>query len=223
MPRTGPVARRPRRPDSLPCLRRFPGCCHPRNQGYHPRLRGRTRLHPRGPSLISLEAMALMLKERDHNRHIEFFAFPHGDRALVKRLNITIAAPTVPVEPGIDENELVEFAANTARQWPWINSCLQCLVSMFIEDTTCVADSFAIFPSERSVPVNEMEPSVPAARGKAARPARKITARADSHWRMPGAGRDNCSGQQRLDAGRADTGRRARGIKYARYRHSCRR
>lgn len=111
------------------------------------------------------EAMALMLKERDRNRHIEFFAFPHGDRALVKRLNITTAAPTAPVEPGIDENELVEFAADTARQWPWTNSYLQRLVGMFVEDTTRVADSFAIFPSVRAVPVNEMEYSVPAERG----------------------------------------------------------
>lgn len=111
------------------------------------------------------EAVALMQKERDQHRHIEFFAFPHGNRALVKRINLSTAAPTPPLEQSIDENALVDFAAESARKWPWLNPYLQRAVGMFVADTVRVADSFAIFPSVRAVPVNEMEYSVPAERG----------------------------------------------------------
>lgn len=115
--------------------------------------------------LPTKDAMLLMLRERDRNRHIEFFVFPHGDRALLKRLNPTTAAITPPVEPSLDENALVEFAADTARTLPWTNAWLQRLVGMFVPDSMRVGDSFAIFPTVRAVPVNEMEYSVPAERG----------------------------------------------------------
>lgn len=123
------------------------------------------RLREHVTVLPTNDAVMLMQTERDRHRHIEFFAFPHGNRALVKRIDLTTAAATPPVEQSIDENALVEFAAESARKWPWINPALQRAVGMFVADTVRVADSFAIFPSVRAVPVNEMEYSVPADRG----------------------------------------------------------
>ena len=123
------------------------------------------RLREQVTVLPTDEAVMLMQKERDQHRHIEFFAFPHGNRALVKRINLTTSPPTAPIEPSIDENALVEFAAESARKWPWINPYLQQVVGMFVADTVRIADSFAIFPSVRAVQVNEMEYSVPAEHG----------------------------------------------------------
>lgn len=109
------------------------------------------------------EAMAAIEAERDRHRHMEFFAFPFGGKAIVKRMNLTTDAPT-PVEAA-DDNELLDFAADTARKYPWTNPWVQRLVGMFIRDSERVGESFDIFASPRTVAFNEMEYTVPADRG----------------------------------------------------------
>ncbi|MDF3031437.1 MAG: FAD-linked oxidoreductase subfamily [Moraxellaceae bacterium] len=100
---------------------------------------------------------------RDQHRHMEFFAFPFGGKAIVKRMNITTDAPTqVAME---DDNGLLDFAADTARRFPWTNPWIQRLVGAFISDSERVGDSFDVFASPRTVPFNEMEYTVPAERG----------------------------------------------------------
>ncbi|MCC2637179.1 MAG: FAD-linked oxidoreductase subfamily [Moraxellaceae bacterium] len=108
-------------------------------------------------------AMAAMEAERDRHRHIEIFVFPFGGKAIVKRMNITTDAPT-PVVPA-DDNELLDFAADTARKYPWTNAWVQRLVGMFISDSERVGDSFDVLASPRTVAFNEMEYTVPAERG----------------------------------------------------------
>lgn len=119
-------------------------------------------------SVMSLDkAMDLVERERDQHRHIEFFAFPFGNTAIVKRLDMTADAPTPQAAGSDDDNELLEWAADTARRHPWTNSWLQRSVVFLVKDSQRVGDSFNIFPSSRAVQFNEMEYAVPAEQGMA--------------------------------------------------------
>lgn len=109
------------------------------------------------------EAVAAMQAGRDRHRHIEFFAFPFGGKAIVKRMDITTDAPTPVVTE--DDNGLLDFAADTARRFPFSNPWIQRLVGMFISDSERVGDSFNVLASPRTVGFNEMEYTVPADRG----------------------------------------------------------
>lgn len=111
------------------------------------------------------EAMTTLESERDKHRHMEFFAFPYGEKAIVKRMDITEEEPTKVEKPFIDENEILEYAADTARKHPWTNKWWQRLVGAFVSDSVRVGKSYEIFPSPRTVGFNEMEYSVPAERG----------------------------------------------------------
>ncbi len=111
------------------------------------------------------EAISALERDRDKHRHMEFFAFPFGDKAIVKRMDISTEAPTRIEEPLIDENGILEFAADMARQYPWTNKWSQRLVGAFVSDSVRVGRSYEIFPSPRTVGFNEMEYSVPAERG----------------------------------------------------------
>jgi len=108
------------------------------------------------------EAMATVDRDKDKYRHIEFWAFPFGGKAILKRQDITTHAVTEPEKPLIDENAILGFAADTMRKMPWTNSLFQRLVGAFVSDSERVGNSFEIFPSPRTVQFNEMEYSVPA-------------------------------------------------------------
>lgn len=123
------------------------------------------RLHEQVNVMDTKDAIATLQRDRDKHRHIEFFAFPFGEKAIVKRMDITTEASTPVEKPFIDENAILEFAADTARKYPWTNSWWQRLVGMFVSDSTRVGDSFEVFASPRTVGFNEMEYSVPADRG----------------------------------------------------------
>ncbi len=115
--------------------------------------------------MSTTEAIRVLERERDNHRHIEFFAFPFGEKAIVKRMDITQEAATKVEEPLLDENEILEFAADTARKYPWTNQWWQRLVGAFVSDSVRTGPSHKIFPSPRTVGFNEMEYSVPAERG----------------------------------------------------------
>ena len=108
-------------------------------------------------------AISAIESGRDQHRHMEFFAFPFGGKAIVKRMDISTDAPT-PVATD-DDNAILEFAADTARKYPWTNPWVQRLVGMFVSDSTRVSESFDIYASPRTVGFNEMEYTVPAERG----------------------------------------------------------
>ncbi len=111
------------------------------------------------------EAMRYVDQHKDDFSHIEFMAFPFGNRAMVKTLVETKAPETPVTTPWIDENTLLDFAANTVRQHPWSNPGLQHLLGMFVSDSSRVGPSWKIYPSTRAVRFNEMEYQVPATVG----------------------------------------------------------
>ncbi len=111
------------------------------------------------------EAMQALESERDKHRHMEFFAFPYGEKAIVKRMDITEEASTKVEKPFINENAILEFAADSARKHPWTNKWWQRLVGAFVSDSVRVGRSWEVFPSPRTVGFNEMEYSVPAEKG----------------------------------------------------------
>lgn len=111
------------------------------------------------------DAMNALQSDRDKHRHMEFFAFPFGEKAIVKRMDISTEASTPVEKPSIDENRILEFAADSARNHPWTNRWWQKLVGAFVSDSVRVGPSYEIFPSPRTVGFNEMEYSVPADRG----------------------------------------------------------
>lgn len=111
------------------------------------------------------DAMAWVDSHKDRYAHIEFMGFPLGDRAIVKTLEETQEADTPAVPPYIDENKLLDLAANTVRHFPWTNTGLQKLIGLFVSDSTRVGPSWAIYPSVRAVPFNEMEYELPVEHG----------------------------------------------------------
>ncbi len=117
-------------------------------------------------SVMSLdEALRYVDSHKDQHAHIEFMGFPFGNRAIVKTLDETTDTDTPVNEPVIDENRLLEFAATTAMDHPWTNASLQHLIGMFVSDSTRIGPSYAIYPSPRAVPFNEMEYELPAEQG----------------------------------------------------------
>lgn len=125
------------------------------------------RLRESVTTLSIADAMATIDRDKDKHRHIELLAFPFGGKAILKQQDITTDEPTVPEKPFIDENGILDFAANSARTMPWMNSLFQRLVGAFVADSVRVGNSFEIFPSVRTVQFNEMEYSIPAEHGLA--------------------------------------------------------
>lgn len=113
------------------------------------------------------EAMQHVEQRKNVDRHIEMLVFPFGDRAVIKRMNITTEADTPPVESHFDENEVLRLAAETVQAAPFTKGLIQKLVGAFIDETPRVAPAHHLFPSPRTVPFNEMEYTVPADQGLA--------------------------------------------------------
>ncbi len=111
------------------------------------------------------EAVSTVEAERLQHRHVEFWGFVDGGKAIIKRQMLTDEPDTPPLTSSIDENELLEFVADTAQKLPWLNSTLQRLVGVFVEESTRVGPSWQIFPSPRTVAFNEMEYQIPLEHG----------------------------------------------------------
>ena len=110
-------------------------------------------------------ACDLLSVRRDLDRHIECFVFPYGDTAIVKQMNITTDADTPPIKPSIDEDAVLEFAAETVRRLPFTQGLLQKLVVAFVPHSNIIGPAERVFPSPRLLRFNEMEYTVPMARG----------------------------------------------------------
>jgi len=160
--------------------------------------------------VTSIEEALLELEEQGQAyRHLEFLGFIEGDRALLKYHQFSDAGDTPVPTRQFDENQLLEFAADTARRMPWLNSWLQQLVGLFIDEGSRVGPSWKIFPSPRSVQFNEMEYQLPLERGfacfrelvQAQRasglqvffPLEVRLVKADDLWLSPFQGRDSLS------------------------------
>lgn len=113
------------------------------------------------------DAMQYIEQRKNIDRHVEFFAFPYGGKAIVKRMNITTDPDTPPVESTIDQNEALQLAADAVKAAPFTKGLIQKLVGAFVSEDSRVAPAHRMFPSPRTVPFNEMEYTVPAEQGLA--------------------------------------------------------
>ncbi|MGB2246123.1 MAG: D-arabinono-1,4-lactone oxidase [Alcanivorax sediminis] len=111
------------------------------------------------------EAMDFVEKEKDNVRHIEFFAFPLGNQAIVKTMEITDDPQDSPARE--DSNELLETICKVAMHAGWLTPSLQKLVTLFVEDSTFTAPSNVVYGNHRTVRFNEMEYTVAAEDGMA--------------------------------------------------------
>lgn len=113
------------------------------------------------------EARAYLEARKDIDRHIEFLAFPFGDKAIVKQMNITTEPDTPVQEELIDQNDAVRLAADLVKAAPFTKGMVQRLVGAFVSEGARVGPAHRIFPNVRAVPFNEMEYTVPADQGLA--------------------------------------------------------
>lgn len=111
------------------------------------------------------DAMDLIENEKDQQRNIEFFAFAHGEKAIVKTTNTTELPDTETKQD--DSNELLEMACDVSMKAPWTTSMIQKAVSFFVEEETRRGPAHKIYANTRSVAFNEMEYTVPAEDGLA--------------------------------------------------------
>lgn len=118
-------------------------------------------------AVMSLDdAMAMLQRDKDKYRHIEFWGFIDGNEAIVKYHDIANDLPDTPPQTAMfDENRTLEFAVKAARRFPWLNRPIQEIVSLFVNDETRVGAAWQIFPSARTVPFNEMEYQIPVETG----------------------------------------------------------
>lgn len=114
--------------------------------------------------VVSLrEAMDFIDSARHSERNVEFFAFPHGESAILKITNITDKPDTA--EPEEDSNELLEMASEVSMKAPWLTGSIQKLVTFFVADEIRRGPAHRMYAKKRAVPFNEMEYTVPAEQG----------------------------------------------------------
>ena len=121
------------------------------------RLQDETRVMP------LRDAMDLMEREHDKTRNLEFFAFPRGETAIVKITRTTEEPDTPPKEA--DSNDLLEMACDVSMRAPWLIPAIQKAVTFFVEEEVRRGPAHVIYAQKRSVPFNEMEYTVPLAKG----------------------------------------------------------
>ena len=101
------------------------------------------------------------------NRHVEFFVFPYGEYALLKRLNPAPAEGELKVMNDV-EDAAFQRVCDVCAMFPALVPILQkYLISSKLRSRR-VGPAFQIFPSERSVRFEEMEYEFPRANGLAA-------------------------------------------------------
>ena len=130
-------------------------------------LQNRERLPParkrHGHGSAAGAGYKLNAKKAQH-RHIEFFAFPFGNKAILKRTNEAGAEPDIEPE---DDNELLELAADTTWRFPLPPTARYSACSAHLSPIHNAAGRRTGCSPARSVGFNEMEYAVPLADGPA--------------------------------------------------------
>ncbi|MDX2234143.1 MAG: D-arabinono-1,4-lactone oxidase [Hyphomonadaceae bacterium] len=101
------------------------------------------------------------------NRHVEFWVFPYGDVALLKRLNPAPSEGDLKVMKDFEETAFRRMC-DLCTALPVLTPVLQRRLVRAGLRTRRVGPSYQIFPSERTVRFEEMEYEVPRAQGFAA-------------------------------------------------------
>jgi FAD-linked oxidoreductase len=100
------------------------------------------------------------------NRHAEFFIFPYSDRAIVKILDV-VPAPgsSQPLARDIDESAF-RLACELARAMPFAIPVLQKAMARIGGGASeSIGPAYQVYPSERTIPFEEMEYELPRAAG----------------------------------------------------------
>jgi FAD-linked oxidoreductase len=100
------------------------------------------------------------------NRHVEFFIFPYSDRAIVKILDIARVPDSVePLAKDIDESAF-RLACELSRTMPYAIPILQKIMARVGGAASqSIGPAYQVYPSERTIPFEEMEYEVPRAVG----------------------------------------------------------
>ena len=109
------------------------------------------------------DAMAYIEQEKHNHRHIELFAFPRGNTAIVQTVNPTDKPDTESEKD--DSNELLERVSQLAMRAGWLTPNLQRLVTLFVSESVYRGPAHKVFANRRAVRFNEMEYTVPAEDG----------------------------------------------------------
>jgi FAD-linked oxidoreductase len=94
------------------------------------------------------------------HRHAEFFVFPYADYAIMKTLHPVEPADSK-YEPGRDEESIFRRCCDLSAALPRLTGPLQRLMMRAIKNTRRTGPAHLIFPSERTVPFEEMEYELP--------------------------------------------------------------
>lgn len=94
------------------------------------------------------------------HRHVEFFAFPYAQHAIVKTLDLT--QDTRPARrPAPWEEPIFKLACDISARWPSATSGTQRALMSLVTPSTRFGPAYEIFPTERNVRFEEMEYEVP--------------------------------------------------------------
>ena len=102
------------------------------------------------------------------HRHAEFFVFPYADAAIVKTLHPTEADDLRQPRSGVDEEAAFRFCCEVGRRVPALIGPLQRLMTRASGAVHRIGPAYRIFPSDRTIPFEEMEYELPRANGLAA-------------------------------------------------------
>ena len=117
---------------------------------------------------MPLEAIAEQWDElAANNRHVEFWMFPHGGQALLKRLNPAPPEGEMTQTTDVDESDFRLFC-NISAAAPWLTRHMQPHLVGKRLNARRVGPAYKVFPSDRTVRFEEMEYEVPRAAGFAA-------------------------------------------------------
>lgn len=94
-------------------------------------------------------------------RHIEFFVFPYTDVAILKTLHEAPGEGDMPHSEDIDETVFRSICEEGARNPSAIPEHQRRMMAASGENTRRVGPAWRIFPSERTIPFEEMEYEVP--------------------------------------------------------------
>ncbi len=100
----------------------------------------------------------------NQHRHVEFWMFPHSDRVILKTLDLTDPCDPPPSTTDMEESAFRRILDLGAR-FPFMIPSLQRTLMRTSMDGRRRGPAYAIFPSDRTVPFEEMEYEIPVANG----------------------------------------------------------
>ncbi|MEO1168815.1 MAG: D-arabinono-1,4-lactone oxidase [Pseudomonadota bacterium] len=102
-----------------------------------------------------------------HHRHVEFWAFPYADDAILKTLDICDPCDPPAKQTDMDEKAFALYC-KTVRRMPKLTASLQHQIMKGVKPAERRGPAYLIFPSDRDTRFEEMEHQLPRENGFAA-------------------------------------------------------